>query len=154
MRWLWVLVLLAFACSTASRGRPGRSFYDPEVARYRLLLRHNPIDPGAAFRCYGGCQSHTSPAEYLSCLAECPAFEATEGVACTANEIPPVAACITARRLPDPGNEGLSPGFVVLAVVANIALIVAASSACSSSPSCGAYYYYPGALPVSGPGPF
>lgn len=120
--------------------------FDPNVARYRLLLRENPVDPGQAFRCYGGCQSQTKPDGYLRCLTECPAFEVTEGIACEPYEVPPIAACITARKLPR--KDELSPAYVVVAVLANVALIVALGAACTASTSCGnAYYYYPGPLP-------
>jgi hypothetical protein len=115
--------------------------YDPDVARYRLLLRENPVDPGEAFRCFGGCQSQTLPAEYLGCLASCPGFEVTQGVACERHEVPPIAACITARKLKD--EREVEPGYVVVAVLANVALIVAVGVACGQSTNCSAYYYAP-----------
>ncbi len=141
-------LLVALSCGGGHGGASSAASYDPDVARYRLLLRHNPVDPGAAFRCYGGCQTHNEPDAYLTCLAQCPGFEVTKGVACAPDEVPPVAACITARRLPD--QEETSTGYKVVAVVANVALIVALGVACSQSSTCGAYYYAPpGQLPVA-----
>lgn len=155
MRKYALMVILSLACSSTSQQSRSSTQYDSEVARYRLLLRRNTVDPGQAFRCYGGCQSQKTPGGYLGCLAQCPAFEVTEGVACAPSEVPPIAACITARRVPQEKDE-LSSAFIVLAVIANIALIVGATSVCSSSPNCstGNFYYYPGQLPVSGPGKF
>lgn len=150
--WCWLLCSL-LACGGAGRGASDAADYDPNVARYRLLLRENPIDPGQAFRCYGSCQSHEKPDGYLGCLAQCPAFEVTEGVACAPDEVPPVAACITARKL-EPDDER-DPGYLVVAVLANVALVVALGVACASNTSCGAYYYYPypaGQPPPVGPG--
>jgi hypothetical protein len=133
-------------CGGSGSDASGAHQFDPNVARYRLLLRENPVDPGQAFRCYGACQEHTKPDGYLGCLTQCPAFEVTEGIACEPYEVPPIAACITARKLPR--KDELSPGYVVVAVLANVALIVALGAACSAATSCGAaYYYYPGPLP-------
>lgn len=139
------IITLSLGCGGA-QSTSSTSNYDPDVARYRLLLRHNPVDPGEAFRCYGRCQEHTTPDAYLTCLTRCPAFEATQGVACAPDEVPPVAACITARRLPD--REETNSGYKVVAIIANVALIVALGVACTSSTTCGAYYYAPpGQLP-------
>ena len=136
------------ACSGTQSGSRSADDYDPNVARYRLLLRNNPVDPGEAFRCYGGCQEEKSPDGYLLCLTECPAFEVEQGVACRPHEVPPVAACITARRL-DKAKDELHPGYVVVATILSIALVVSTASACVSSPTCGGYYY----VPMSGTGP-
>jgi hypothetical protein len=133
------LLVSNLTCGGSSSDSRSAAAFDPDVARYRLLLRENPVDPGEAFRCYGGCQSHTQPDRYLGCLAKCPAFEVTEGVACRAEEVPPVAACITARRLPD--QKEVPPGYVVVAVLAQVALIVALGAACSDATNCGAYYF-------------
>ncbi len=133
----------ALACGGADTGINSAATYDPNVARYRLLLHENPVDPGAAFRCYGGCQEQTSPEKYLACLSQCPAFEVTQGVACAPHEVPPVAACITARKLPGTDKDEIDAGYVVVAVLANIALIVALGVACTDARNCGAYYYYP-----------
>lgn len=133
------LLCLAVACGGSPKGARGGGDYDPDVARYRLPLRHNPVDPGEAFRCYGNCQNQSTPDGYLGCLAQCPAFEVTQGVACGVDDVPPLAACITARRLPD--REELNRGYRVVATVAGVALVVALGVACASTQSCGAYYY-------------
>lgn len=120
---------------------------DPGAARYRLPLRHNPVDPGAAFRCYGQCQSQRTPVGYLQCLGECPGFEVTAGVRCADEEVPPIAACFTVRQMP--ARSEPTPGWVVLAIIANVALVVTLASVCASSASqCGyGYQYPPGPLP-------
>ena len=138
---LALMLALSLSCGGARKGASRTASYNPDVARYRLLLRENPVDPGAAFRCYGGCQSHTEPDAYLDCLTKCPGFEVTKGVACAPYEVPPEAACMTARRLPD--RKEIDPGYKVVAIIAGVALIVALGVACSSSTTCGAYYYYP-----------
>jgi hypothetical protein len=110
-------------------------------------LRYNPVDPGAAFRCYGHCQAERSPVGYLQCLGECPGFDVTPGVRCAETEVPPIAACFTVRQIPKQSEP--SAGWVVLAVLANVALIVTLASVCASSASqCGyGYSYAPGAPP-------
>ncbi len=120
---------------------------EPGAARYRLPLRYNPVDTGQAFRCYGRCQSQQTPGGYMQCLAECPGFEVTQGVRCGADEVPPIAACFTVRQVPAQSEP--PPGWVVLAIVANIALVVTLASVCASSASqCGyGYQYPPGPLP-------
>jgi hypothetical protein len=138
-----LLLCSSLACAGSNAGASSAANFDPDVARYRLLLRENPIDPGEAFRCYGGCQEQTTPDGYLSCLSQCPAFEVTQGVACAPHEVPPVAACITARRVPASDKREVEPGYVVVAVLANIALVVALGVACTEASSCGAYYFYP-----------
>jgi hypothetical protein len=65
---------LAVSCTRQPAQSADEALEDPNAARYRLLLRENPVDPGQAFRCYGQCQSQTSPQGYLQCLAECPGF--------------------------------------------------------------------------------
>jgi hypothetical protein len=101
-----------------------------EVTRYRLLLSENTIDPGGAFRCYGACQRQEAPEDYLRCLSECPGFEQTPGIACAPSEVPPLAACFTARPVPV-GSEPKT-GAVVIAVIANVALVVGLASICAS----------------------
>jgi hypothetical protein len=150
----WLLVTSLLACSSASSPGPKSAFElsDPEAVRYRLRLRENPVDPGQAFRCYGQCQSQGSPQGYLECLTECPGFEITQGMRCDSHEVPPVAACFTARQVPLKSEPG--PGWLVLAVIANVALVVTLASVCASSSSqCGYGYpgYYPGASPVPPP---
>jgi hypothetical protein len=106
------------------------------VVRYRLLLRENQVDPGEAFRCYGHCQDEPDPRAYLECLSACPGFEVTPGESCDKYEIPPQAACLTARELP--ASAEVPPGLVVLAVVGTVMLVVGASSLCAlSSSQCG-----------------
>lgn len=142
--------MLAIACACGGSGRSAGSASDaskPGVARYRLPLRFNAVDPGQAFRCYGHCQEQTSPQGYLQCLGQCPGFEVTQGVGCADDEVPPLAACFTVRQMPATSEP--SPGWVVLAVIANVALIVTLASVCASSSSqCGyGYYNAPGPLP-------
>jgi hypothetical protein len=144
-----VLVASSLACSGAqASGATAGDLDDPGVARYRLPLRYNAVDPGQAFRCYGQCQSEPSPTGYLQCLARCPGFEITEGRRCADNEVPPLAACVNVRQIPKQSEP--SAGWVVLAVIANVALIVTLASVCASSSSqCGYGYNYP-----PGPSPY
>ncbi len=134
------LVALAMACSgPASSGKgasTAKARTSRSVVRYRLLLRENPVDSGEAFRCYGRCQDQPDPKTYLKCLSACPGFEETRGVACEKYEIPPEAACLTAREIP--ASAEVPPGLIVLAVVGAVMLVVGASSLCASSSSqCG-----------------
>lgn len=141
---LSLLLAACLACSgAASQPSTASDLEDPNAARYRLRLRENPVDPGQAFRCYGQCQSQEGPKGYLQCLTECPGFEITPGVRCGSDEVPPVAACFTVRQIPRQSEP--EPGWVVLALVANVALIVTLASVCASSPSqCGyGYSQYP-----------
>ncbi|HEY3236392.1 MAG TPA: hypothetical protein VGJ84_16865 [Polyangiaceae bacterium] len=145
MRVLSLLLALCLSCSSSSppptRSSP-RAAGSGEVVRYRLELRGNPIDPGEALRCYGRCQAETSPKRYLECLAKCPGFETTPGAYCTQDEVPPVAVCLTARRIP--ASREVDPGLVVLAVVGSFLLVVGAASLCASSRSqCGYGYAQP-----------
>lgn len=141
----------SLACSSANQpGNTAADLQDPGVARYRLLLRENPVDPGGAFRCYGSCQAQTTPQGYLQCLAQCPGFEVTAGVRCSDYDVPPISACFTVRQIPKQSEP--EPGWVVLAVIANVALIVTLASVCASSSSqCGYGYTY---LPPGAPPPF
>jgi hypothetical protein len=131
------------ACSSSqSAAASADDLGDPDAARYRLPLRYNPVDPGQAFRCYGRCQSHETPTGYMQCLAECPGFEVTQGVRCGDDEVPPIAACFTVRKLPAQSEP--PAGWLVLAIVANVALVVTLASVCASSASqCGYGYQYP-----------
>jgi hypothetical protein len=130
-RTLTLALVASLGCGGGSQpaAAPGPA-RDAGVTRYRLLLRDNPVDPGQAFRCYGACQQQGTPEAYLQCLAECPGFEETTGVACAPNEVPPVAACFTAR----PVAVGSEPrkDSVVIAVIANVALVVGLASVCAS----------------------
>jgi hypothetical protein len=114
--------------------------------RYRLLLRDNAVDPGAAFRCYGTCQSERTPSGYLDCLSQCPGFEVTPDEYCSNTEVPPVAACLTVRKIPR--VEKLDPALIVLAVVGSFVIVVGAAALCSSSRSQCGTYYPPGYAPV------
>lgn len=139
---LSLLLAVCLGCSGAAQP-PGTAsdLDDPDVARYRLKLRENPVDRGQAFRCYGQCQSQKGPTGYLQCLTECPGFEITPGVRCGSDEVPPVAACFTVRQIPRQSEP--DPGWIVLAVVANVALIVTLASVCASSQSQCGYGYAP-----------
>jgi len=145
-RLVAVLAIITSACGGTSRGAGSADgLSDPGVARYRLPLRYNSVDPGQAFRCYGHCQPETSPQRYMQCLGECPGFEVTQGVRCADDEVPPLAACFTVRQIA--ASSEPDPGWVVLAVIANVALIVTLASVCASSASqCGYGYSAPGQL--------
>src|SRR5687768_5570914 len=97
---LALIALMACDRSGAGGVRSVPVNYDPMAIRYRLKLRHNPVDPGAAFRCYGACQAVEEPKEYVECLTACPGFEKTPGMKCDSSEIPPETACITVRKIP------------------------------------------------------
>ncbi|HEV8245044.1 MAG TPA: hypothetical protein VGP93_04725 [Polyangiaceae bacterium] len=135
-----LLLALCLACSSSAR-RAAPSSSPPagsgdDVVRYRLRLRHNPVDPGEAFRCYGHCQEQTTPKGYFECLSQCPGFEITPGAYCAKDEVPPLAACLMVRRVPR--SKEVPPGLVVLAVLGSFLLVVGAASLCSSSSSqCG-----------------
>lgn len=101
-----------------------------EVTRFRLLLSKNPVDPGAALRCHADCQQQATPDGYLECLSACPGFEQTPGASCTADEVPPLAACFTAR--PAPVGSEPRAGSVVVAVIDDIPLVVGVSAVCAS----------------------
>lgn len=142
-----LLVVLALACSSAGTSRRGNpAFAKPkprpgEVASYRLPLRDNPVDAGEAFRCYGHCQEQQSPKEYLACLSACPGFAVTPGEACDEHDVPPVAACLTVRKIPN--TEQLDTGLVVVGVIGSFLLVVGAASLCAASHSQCGYGYYP-----------
>jgi len=135
-RWLGALLTAgqALSCAgspgtgTAAPSHPGG---DPGVVRYRLLLRDNPVDRGQALHCYTECQPRTTPEEYFTCLQGCPGFETTQGAACTAEEVPPVAVCFSARQVPAASEP--EPGSVVVGVFAGVPVVVALASVCVSS---------------------
>jgi hypothetical protein len=133
--WLGCSVACAGAAPSATTG--GLSRNDADVMRYRLLLGENRVDPGQALRCYGACQQRDTPEGYLQCLSECPGFEQTAGVACAPDEVPPRAACFTAR--PAPVGSEPQAGSVIIGVVANVALIVGLASICASQTEPCAY---------------
>lgn len=132
--WCAVLLVVVSACGGKPSARVPRR--DPEVVRYRLLLRENPVDSAEAFRCYGACQEHDTPTGYVRCLEECPGFDITPGITCAGHEVPPAAACFTARKVS--ADDEIPPGYIVLSVMASVAVIVALSSVCNSTASAGA----------------
>jgi len=135
-RALALLVVSCMACSgkgASSAASGGGTSSDPNAIRYRLKLRHNPVDPGEAFRCYGRCQKVVDGKAYVECLSSCPGFEKTVGLSCDAQEIPPEAACLTVRKVPL--NKEPDPGLVVLGVVGGVALVVGLASICNLSSS-------------------
>lgn len=122
-------------CNNVEVKRPKRS---GETIRYRLLLRENRVSPSEASRCFAACQPAPTPNKYVDCLSACPGFEKTPGEYCSNTEVPPVAACLTVRRIPV--TKEPPPGLVVLAVVGQVALAVGATSLCSlSNSNCGLY---------------
>lgn len=138
------------ACGGSKKRSASGARLDPDVVRYRLPLRENPIDSGEAFRCYGACQPEETPVAYLQCLRQCPGFDTTHGVVCADYEVPPYAACLTARKLrPD---EELDPGWVALGTAAGVVIAVSLASLCSSSSSCSNWGYPGYTLPARGPG--
>ena len=140
VRLFALFTVLAVACGgRQAHDRAAGKVFDPNAVRYRLRLRDNPVDAGEAFRCYGGCQVLESPKDYVQCLSKCPGFEQTAGARCDATEIPPAAACVTVRRLP--ADAPIPRGMIVIAVVADVALVVALTSLCASSPTACGYYY-------------
>lgn len=137
-RWLGALCAAsqALACLTSSSGPKAVAAgadgsRDPDAVRYRLPLRSNPVDVHGAFRCYAECQSKASPQEYLACLEGCPGFETAPGFACTPAEVPPDAACFTARRVPLASEP--EHGGVVIGAMGGFVLIVSLASVCASS---------------------
>jgi len=128
-------LVLCLACSGSGFGRGSSTAGGApgSTVRYRLRLRHNPVDTGEAFRCYGACQQQSTPKGYMECLADCPGFEITDGAVCDQLDVPPEAACFTVRRIPKTTEP--DPALIVLAVVGSFALVIAASSLCASSSS-------------------
>jgi hypothetical protein len=132
-RGVGLLLIGLWGCNGSE---PAKSPKRGETIRYRLLLRENPVSPRDAMHCYSECQSTRTPNEYIGCLSKCPGWEETDGEYCSNTEIPPLAACLTVRKVP--AAKEVPPGMVVLAVVGEIALVVGAASLCSiSSSQCG-----------------
>jgi hypothetical protein len=128
-RQLLALVLVGLTgCNSVPPAHPKKA---GNSVRYRLLLRDNPVSPTDAAHCYAECQPAATPKRYIECLEECPGFERTEGEYCSNTEVPPVAACITVREIPAKSEP--PPGLIVIAVIGEIALAVAAVSLCNSS---------------------
>ena len=145
-RWVALVLAGALSCQSTPPRAPHRALPDQDrVARYRLLLRHNPVSPHEAFRCYTACQSETTPVGYVECLGRCPGFEITPGVSCARYEVPPVAACLTVRKIPKQSEP--PPGMVILATIGVFVLIIAAPAICASpGAQCG-----PGQSPFQPP---
>jgi hypothetical protein len=140
---LCCFLMSCLCCAGPQKKDPSAAIRDPDAVRYRLILRDNSVDKGEAFRCYGACQSATTPDGYVRCLSECPGFETDPGYKCADYEVPPIAACLTARKVRS--TDEITPGYVVLSVVAGVAITVALASVCSASASsqCG----YQGVFP-------
>lgn len=147
---LLLALLVAVGSCGGKKRPPGGVRRDADVIRYRLPLRENPVDSGEAFRCYGACQPEETPVGYLECLRKCPGFDTTHGLTCADYEVPPYAACITARKLrPD---EELAPGWVALGTMAGVLVAVSLASLCSSSSSCNNWGYPAWPPPTGAPG--
>lgn len=125
------LVVAGLGCASGRGASPEpRAAAPAEVTRLRLPLSHNAVDPGAALRCYADCQQEATPRGYLECLSACPGFETTPGVACAPDEVPPLAACFTARSA-SPASEPQTSSSVV-AVVGGIPFMVGVAAVCAS----------------------
>jgi hypothetical protein len=125
------LFLASLGCGSSRLVPPqSQSTVPMEVTRLRLPLSQNPVDPGAALRCYAQCQEQDTPQGYLECLADCPGFETTPGVACAPNEVPPLAACFTARSAVLRSEPKTSS--VVVAVIGDIPFMVGVAAVCAS----------------------
>lgn len=132
IRVVGLSLALLVGCNSVTAKHPKR----PDTVRYRLLLRENPVSSSEASRCFSACQSTTTPNAYIDCLSACPGFETTPGEYCSKTEVPPVAACLTATKIPAKSEP--PPGAVVLAIIGGVALVVGAGALCSiSSSQCG-----------------
>jgi hypothetical protein len=142
---LGLLLSLSLSCGGTPR-RKGAGYPRPpdprdNATRYRLRLRENAVDPGEAFRCFGSCQEQQTPKGYLDCLSRCPGFEVTQHEYCTKDEVPPVAACFTVRKIkrtPKPPDA-----LVVIAVIGSFLLVIGAESLCATAHSQCGYSSYP-----------
>ena len=127
------LLLGVMGCNSAPPKHPASQ---SNTVRYRLMLRNNPVSSSDAAHCFVACQSADTPNAYVDCLAACPGFEKTDGQACEKTDVPPEAACLTVHKIS--AKKEPPPGVVVLAIVGEIALVVAATSLCNvSSSQCG-----------------
>jgi len=137
--WLLVGSLVASplsGCGGTKRSASGAKL-DPDVVRYRLPLRENPVDSPEAFRCYGACQPEETPVGYLDCLRECPGFDTTHGVTCADYEVPPYAACLTARKLRP--KEEIPPGWIAIGTLAGVVVVTALASVCAAGTNCNSW---------------
>jgi hypothetical protein len=137
-RWLALVLAVSqsLACARSTAGvsaAPAASaaLSNASVLRYRLPLRGNPVDVGGALRCYTDCQPKTSPEKYLECLEACPGFETQPGIACAPDEVPPIAACFTARKVSLSSEP--RQGAIVIGTMGGFAWVVALASVCASS---------------------
>jgi hypothetical protein len=106
------------------------------IVRYRLLLGENPVDGEGAHRCYAGCREAASEDELLTCLSECPGFEVQVGVTCGPGDGLPRSICFT-RGTGASGTEASDPGWLVLAILADMALYVGLASTCDDTDCTG-----------------
>jgi hypothetical protein len=135
VRAVALCMVILVGCNSGQVKHPKRL---GETIRYRLLLRDNPVSPADAAHCFAACQSARAPNQYVDCLSQCPGFETTPGEYCSNTEVPPVAACLTVRKIPAKSEP--PPGLVVLAVIGEVALVVGAASLCKASSSrCNLY---------------
>jgi len=142
MRLRQVLAVVVAGLNGCNSAPPKHPTFDPDVIRYRLLLRENPVSPTDAAHCFVGCQSAAAPNAYVDCLSACPGFEKTPGAHCEPTETPPEAACLNVQRVKFKNEP--PPGMVVLAVIGEIALVVGAVSLCNiSSTRCGMQQFPP-----------
>jgi hypothetical protein len=126
------MLLAMLGCNSVPAKAPKRG----ETIRYRLRLRENPVSPREASLCYSACQSRGTPKAYVECLSACPGFETTPDEYCSKSEVPPVAACLTVRKIP--ATREPPPGLIVLAIIGEVALVIGAASLCNiSSSQCG-----------------
>ncbi len=132
--------ILVFLCSGLGLGgcsgdqkKNSPNYRDPDTIRYRLLLRENRVDHDGAFRCYGKCQSQETPQGYVECLSSCPGFERDPGFKCADYETPPIAACLTVRKVD--AKDELDPNLIVLKEIAGVLLVVGLASVCSATSS-------------------
>lgn len=132
-----ILLLLATGLASCSKRKSGAPKRDADVVRYRLPLRENPVSSEEAFRCYGACQPEDTPGGYLNCLRECPGFDTTHGITCADYEVPPYAACLTARKLKP--EEEIPPGWVAVATIAGTIIALSLASACTSNQNCNSW---------------
>ncbi len=136
------LIISLVACASDQKKKIRAGYRDATAVRYRLLLRDNPVDKGEAFRCYGRCQSQETPNGYVECLTECPGFQADPGFSCADYEVPPIAACLTVRKVD--AKDELDPALVVLSTVAGVALVVGLASVCAATSTPGQCNYNAG----------
>jgi len=128
-----LFLVLALGCN---KPQPAKTPPSMNTIRYLLPLRDNPVSSEDAAHCFVSCQPSSTPQQYVECLSACPGFQKTPGQVCGATDVPPESVCLTVRKIPAPREP--PPGLVVLTVVGDIALVVAATTLCNiSSSQCG-----------------